>query len=150
VVLAGVALVAVVSPPSSLRDPREVGFGAAAVDAETGIRAEPNDVLVPYSTVFLAALADVEDGVSLPHAPGDEILRALDHVDEPIGAVHLAIPTEPWTVQRLAGPFDKPGALAAAAGALAAAEHTPRLRRWFAWIEPGICEALRELDRPCP
>jgi Dolichyl-phosphate-mannose-protein mannosyltransferase len=148
--LAGVAVVAVVSPSSSLRDPRELGFGTAAVDAETGIRAEPNDVLVPYSTVFLAALADVEDGVTLPHAPGDEILRALDHVEEPIGAVHLAIPTEPWTVRRLAGPFDKPGALAAAAAELAAAEHTPRLRRWFAWIEPGICEALRELDRPCP
>jgi hypothetical protein len=150
VALAGVALVAVVSPPSSLRDPREVGFGTAAVDAKTGSRAEPNDVLVPYSTVFLAALSDVDEALALPHAPGDEILRALDHVEEPIGAVHLAIPTEPWTVQRIPGPFDKPGALAAAADALAAAEHTPRLRRWFAWIEPGLCEALRELDRPCP
>jgi hypothetical protein len=145
-----IAVVAVVSPASSLRDPRELGFGTTAIDAETGIRAEAGDVLVPYSTVFLAALRDVEGAVALPHAPGNEILSALDHADEPIGAVHVAIPTEPWTVRRFEGPFDKPGAVAAAADALAAAEHTPRLRKWFAWIEPGLCEALRELNRRCP
>jgi hypothetical protein len=150
VALAAIALAAVVSPASSLRDPRELGFGTTAVDAATGIGADSNDVLVPYSTVFLAALSDVEEGVALPHAPGDEIVRALDHVEGPIGAVHVAIPTEPWTVRRLEGSFDKPGALAAAAQALAEAEHTPRLRKWFAWIEPGLCEALREFDRPCP
>jgi hypothetical protein len=148
--LAAIALVAVVSPASSLRDPRELGFGTTPVDAATGIRAETGDLLVPYSTVFLAALPDVANALALPHAPGNEIVRALDHAEEPIGAVHVAIPTEPWTVRRLDGPFDKPGALAAAARALAEAEHTLRLRRWFSWIEPGLCEALRELDRPCP
>jgi hypothetical protein len=107
-------------------------------------------VLVPYSTVFLASLPDVDGALALPHAPGDQIVRTLGHAEEPIGAVHVAIPTEPWTVRRLEGPFDKPGAIAAAAAALAEAEHTPRLRKWFAWIEPGLCEALRELDRPCP
>jgi Dolichyl-phosphate-mannose-protein mannosyltransferase len=150
VACAAIALVAVVSPASSLRDPRELAFGTTEIDAETGIRAGAGDLLVPYSTVFLAALPGVEDAVALPHAPGDEIVRALDHVDGPIGAVHVAIPTDPWTLRRLEGPFDKPAAIAAAAEALAEAKHTPRLRKWFAWIEPGLCEALRELDRPCP
>jgi hypothetical protein len=147
--LAGIALVAVLSPASALRDPRQLEFGTTRVAAVTGIRAGANELLVPYSTVFLAALPDVADAVALPHAPGDEIVRALDHAEAPIQAVHVAIPTEPWTVRRLSGPFEKPDALAAAARTLADAEHTPRLRKWFAWIEPGLCEALRELDRPC-
>lgn len=149
-VVAAIAVIAVASPASSLRDPRELGFGTTQIGAANGIHADANDVLVSYSTVFLAALPDIEDALALPHAPGDGILRALDNVEEPIGAVHLAIPTEPWTVRRLDGPFDKPGAIAAAADALAEADHTPRLEKWFAWIEPGYCEALRELDRPCP
>jgi hypothetical protein len=148
--LAAVALVALLAPPSSLRDPRELGFGTTIVGADTGVRAGTNDVLVPYSTVFLASLRDVDGALALPHAPGDEIVRALEHAGEPIEAVYVAIPTEPWTVRRLAGPFDKPGAITAAATALADAEHTQRLRTWFAWIEPGLCEALRELNRPCP
>jgi hypothetical protein len=148
--LAAIALVAVVAPASALRDPRDLTFGSAPVDAPTSLRAEANDVLVPYATVFLAALPDVQEAVALPHAPGDDVVRTLDHVDEPIGAVYVAIPTQPWTVRRLRGPFDKPGAIAAAARALAEAEHTPRLRKWFAWIEPGLCEALRELERRCP
>jgi hypothetical protein len=150
VAVAAVALVAVVAPPSALRDPRELGFGTATVGARTGVRAAAGDVLVPYSTVFLASLGDVDGALALPHAPGDEIVRTLDHVDEPIGAVYVAIPTEPWSVRRLDGPFNKPAAISAAATALAEAEHTPRLRKWFAWIEPGLCEALRELSRPCP
>ena len=148
--LAAVALVAILAPPSALRDPRELGFGTTPVGTETRIRAAGDDVLVPYSTVFLASLQDVNGALALPHAPGNQILRTLDHAGEPIGAVYVAIPTEPWSVRRIEGPFDRPAALSAAADALADAEHTPRLRRWFAWIEPGLCEALRELDRPCP
>jgi hypothetical protein len=148
--LAGIVLVTVVSPVSSLRDPRELGFGTAPVGVDADVRAGSHDVLVPYSSVFLAALPEVSGALALPHARGDEIVRALDHAEEPIDAVHVAIPTEPWTVRRLEGPFDKPGAVAAAARALADAEHSPRLRKWFAWIEPGYCEALRQLDRACP
>jgi Dolichyl-phosphate-mannose-protein mannosyltransferase len=150
VAVAAIALVAVLAPPSSLRDPRELGFGTTAVGAENGVHTATGDVLVPYSTVFLASLPNVDGALALPHAPGDQIVRTLEHAEEPIGAVHVAIPTEPWTVRRLEGPFDKPSAIAAAAAALAEAEHTPRLRKWFAWIEPGLCEALRELNRPCP
>ena len=151
VCLATIALAALASPASALRDPREFGFATTSVgDMRWSIHARRNDVLLPYATVYLAALPDVRDAVALPHAPGDLIVRTLEHVDEPIGAVYVAIPTEPWTVLRLQGPFDRPGAVAAAAGALSKADHTPALDKWFAWIEPGLCGALRQLDRPCP
>jgi hypothetical protein len=151
VALAAVALAALAAPESSLRDPREFGFGSISPDgAGESISAGSNDLLLPYSAVFLAALPDVRNAIALPHAPGEEILRALEHAEEPIGAVYVAIPTEPWTVRKLEGPFDKPGALAAAAQNLARAGHPPTLDRWFAWIEPGLCEALRTLSRPCP
>jgi mannosyltransferase len=144
-----VALIAVTSPASALRDPRELGF-ATASGGTPSIHARENDLLLPYSAAFLAALPDVRDAVALPHAPGDEILRALEHAGEPIGAVYVAIPTQPWTVLRLEGPFAKPDALAAAARRLHDFQHPPRLDKWFAWIEPGLCEALHELGRACP
>jgi hypothetical protein len=148
--LALIALIAFVSPASALRDPREFGFGSASRDEAPVIHARENDLLLPYSAVFLAALPDVRRALALPHGPGDEILRALEHADEPVGAAYLAVPTEPSTVRHLDGPFDKAGALGAAAKTVHEYEGTPELRNWLAWIEPGLCEALRELDRACP
>jgi hypothetical protein len=145
-----VAVLAVVSPASALRDPRELAAGSSPTSERHAIRAGPHDLLLPYASVYLRELPRVHEALALPHARGDDIVRALDHVEEPIGAVYVAIPTTPWTVRRLDGPFDKPGALTAAAEALAEADHEPGLRKWFAWIEPGVCEALRKLDRPCP
>jgi Dolichyl-phosphate-mannose-protein mannosyltransferase len=145
-----IAVLAVVAPASALRDPRELGAASSPTSERHVIRAGPHDLLVPYASVYLRELPDVHRALALPHARGDDILRTLDHVDEPIGAVYVAIPTKPWTVRRIAGPFDKPGALAAAARTLAQADHPPELRRWFAWIRPGLCEALRKLDRACP
>jgi hypothetical protein len=148
--LGSIALLALVSPPSALRDPRELGFGTAPVEGVRLRGVESGHLLIPYSTVFLAGLPDVRKAVALPHAPGDDIIRALEHAEEPLGAVHVAIPADPWRLEVAYGPFDKGEALAAAADALARTAHTPRLRKWFAWIEPGVCEALRELNRPCP
>jgi hypothetical protein len=150
VVVALIALIAVVSPASALRDPREFGLASASPDEAPTIHAREDDLLLPYSAVFLATLPDVRGALALPHAPGDEILRALEHADEPVGAVYLAVPTKPWTVRRLDGPFDKSGALSAAAETVHGYEKTPELRDWLAWIEPGLCEALRELNRACP
>jgi hypothetical protein len=149
-VLGLIALIAFVSPASALRDPREFGFGSASSDERPAIHAGENDLLLPYSAVFLAALPDVRRALALPHGPGDEILRALEHADEPVGAVYLAVPAEPWTVRRLDGPFDKPGALSAAAETVNEYEDAPQLSDWREWIEPGLCEALRKLDRACP
>jgi hypothetical protein len=145
-----IAALAVVAPASALRDPRDFVAASSPVSERHAIRAGPNDVLLPYASPYLRELPHVRRALALPHASGDDIVRTLDHAREPIGAVYVAIPTRPWTVRRLQGPFDEPGALAAAAQALADADHPPELRRWFAWIEPGLCEALRKLDRPCP
>ncbi|HKY12930.1 MAG TPA: hypothetical protein VJL85_06300 [Gaiellaceae bacterium] len=150
VVVALIGLIAVVSPASALRDPREFGFGSASPDETAAVHADADDLLLPYSSVFLLALPDVRGALALPHGPGDEILRALEHADEPVDAVYLAVPTKPWTVRRLDGPFEKSGALSAAAETVHEYEATPELRDWLAWIEPGLCEALRELDRACP
>lgn len=148
--LAGIVLAAAASPPSSLRDPRELGFASVPQGEHHTIRAGSRDILIPYSAVFLKELPDVRSALALPHAPGDEILRALDHANQPIGDVYLAIPTSPWTVRRLQGPFDRAGAVEAVARTLADTPHPAALDRWFAWIEPGLCEALRKLGRPCP
>ena len=145
-----IAALAVVAPASALRDPRDFVAASSPISERHKLRAGPNDLLLPYASPYLRELPDVRRALALPHASGDDILRTLDHAREPIGAVYVAIPTRPWTVRRLQGPFDKPGALSAAAQALADADHPPELRRWFAWIEPGLCEALRELDRACP
>jgi hypothetical protein len=145
-----VALIAVTSPASALRDPREFELASASPGEVPVVRARENDLLMPYAAVFLPSLPDVRGALALPHGPGNEIVRALEHADEPVGAVHLAIPTRPWTVLRLEGPFDKGEALAAAAGRLEAFPHYSALDKWFAWVQPGLCEALRELNRACP
>jgi hypothetical protein len=148
--LAGIALAAAASPASALRDPREFGFASVPREEHHTIRAGSHDVLIPYSAVFLKELPHVRTAVALPHAPGREILRAVDHAEQPIGDVYVAIPTSPWTVRRIEGPFDRAGAIEAVARELAETPHPHALDRWFAWIEPGLCEALSKLGRPCP
>ena len=145
-----VVLIAVTAPASSLRDPREIGFATAVPGDGPSVRADANDLLVPYSAVFLASLSDLRRAVALPHAPGNEIVAAVDHADEPIGTVRVAVPTKPWTLLSADGPFTKERALLAAAALLHGFEDRDGLEEWFAWIEPGLCEALRELREACP
>jgi hypothetical protein len=145
-----VALIAATSPASALRDPREIGFATASPGSAPSIRAAESDLLLPYSAVFLASLPDVRQALALPHAPGDEILAALEHAEEPIGAVYVAVPTPGWSVLVAEGPFTKAEALSAAASRLRGFEERQGLEHWLDWIEPGLCEALRELGKPCP
>jgi hypothetical protein len=138
-----VALVAVTSPPSALRDPRELGIATVAPDDAVEVHARENDLLLPYSPAFLAGLGGVHGALALPHGPADDVVRALEHAAEPIGNVYLAVPTEPWTVRPLTGPFDRAGALAAAVTAADQYAKTPNFPRWREWLEPGLCSALR-------
>jgi hypothetical protein len=148
--LALVAAVAVVAPSSALRDPRTFELGTSPADEKPSIRAGRHDLLLPYEPVFLAALPDVRHALALPHAPADEIVRTLEHADEPIGTVLIAVPTKPATVLRAHGPFDKTGALSAAARTVGRFQHSSSLDWWFDRLERGLCEALRDLARPCP
>ena len=138
-----VALIAVTSPASALRDPRVLGVASVAPGDAPEVHARENDLLLPYSAVFLAALPDVRESVALPHGPGDDVLRALDHVEQPVGTVYVAVPTEPWTVLALRGPYGKANALAAAVSAAHRYPKTPNFPGWREWLEPGLCAALR-------
>ena len=149
-----VGVIAVTSPASALRDPRDFELASVDPDEEPSIRAGQNDVLLPYAAVFLASLSDVRQALALPHAPGEEIVAALEHADEPIDTLHVAVPPSgrsgTWTVVPLKGPFDRAEAIAAAAEYLARLDNPEAPQWWLDWIEPGLCEALRKLDRGCP
>jgi hypothetical protein len=148
--LALVAVVAVVAPASALRDPRTFELGTSPANEKPSIRAGRHDLLIPYEPVFLSALPDVRRALALPHAPTDEIVRTLEHADEPIGTVVIAVPTKPPTVLRARGPFDKAEALSAAARTVRGFQHPSSLEWWFDRLERGLCGALRHLAQPCP
>jgi hypothetical protein len=145
-----VAAASLVSPASALRDPRELGFGSIPRAEHHALKAGSHDLLIPYSAVYLNELPAVRRGLALPHGRGEDIRRTLEHADTPIDAVYVAIPTRPWTIHRLRGPFDRAGAIEAVARSLAATPHPRALDGWFAWIQPGLCDALRKLGKPCP
>lgn len=146
-VVAVVAL-AVSAPASALRDPRELGLTPTEVQAS--VRAGPDDVLFPYSIAFLEELPDVRDAQALPQGPGSAILDALEHAGEPIGAVHMAVPRDEWSVVTLEGPFNDSGALNAAVTMIATSRHPSELDWWYELVERGLCDALSELGSGCP
>ena len=140
VVVVAAVLFAVVSPASGLRDPRELGL--LPEEAAASLRAGPNDLLVPYATPFLASLDSVRQSLALPQGPGEEIVATLEHADEPIGAVHIALPREEWTVETLRGPFGKDEALRAAARRVATAPHPQDLDWWYELVGRGLNDAV--------
>jgi Dolichyl-phosphate-mannose-protein mannosyltransferase len=136
VVVAAVIAGAVLAPASALRDPRELGL--LPTKTAEGVRAGSGELLFPYATPFLAELGGVREALALPQGPGDQILRTLEHADETIRAVHVAVPREQWEVVTIRGPFDKEGALLAAADAIAESPHPPELDWWYALVERGL------------
>jgi hypothetical protein len=141
VVVVAAVLLALVSPASDLRDPRELGL--LPEEGTASVRAGPDDLLVPYATPFLADVGSVREALALPQGPGDQILKALEHADEPIRAVHVAVPRRDWQVVTIRGPLDKQRALAAAADAIASAEHPAALDWWYELVERGLRDAQR-------
>jgi hypothetical protein len=136
VVVAGVIVLAVASPASGLMDPRELGL--LPTETPATVRADAGDLLFPYATPFLAELGSVREALALPQGSGDQILRTLEHADEPIRALHVAVPREQWDVVTLRGPFDKERALQAAAKTIATARHPPELDWWYELVERGL------------
>jgi len=140
VVVAAVIAGAFLAPASALRDPRELGLLPTATPGD--VRGGAGDLLFPYATPFLAELGSVQEALALPQGPGDQILRALDHADEPIRAVRVALPRREWEVVTIRGPLEKRRALAAAADAIANAAHPPALDWWYELVERGLRDAL--------
>ncbi len=142
VVVAAVIAGAVVAPASALRDPRELGLLPTATPEP--VRAGAGELLFPYATPFLAGIGGVRDALALPQGPGDQILRTIEHADEPIRAVHVALPRREWEVVTLRGRFDKERALEAAAETISTARHPPELDWWYELVERGLRDALSD------
>jgi mannosyltransferase len=165
--LAAVSAVAVFSA-QGIVDPRTITY-TAALGSEEAL-AEPaawlekrvgdGDVLYPYSSVFLAALPESGEAVSLPRGQAQSLLAAVDRLDYPVRGLFVAIPAEgplgAWTIMRVPGPFaDAMALLQRTLGALQAQRATlpanapEPLQDWFGLNETVLCEALSTLGAEC-
>jgi hypothetical protein len=166
-VVAAVALVAAFSP-HGISDPRSITY-TAALGSEQALaepaawlrdNVEPNDVLYPYSSVFLAALPEAGDAHALPRGQSQSLLAALDWVDYPTGDLYVGVPVgggdfSAWTIVRVEGPLaDRTAVLGEIRHALAGArssveEPAPALAAWFELNETVLCESLSALGSEC-
>jgi hypothetical protein len=175
-----VAVVAAISPPG-IHDPRSITY-TAVLGSEESVAAparylkrhvRERDVLYPYSSVFLAALPQAGDAVSLPRGQTQSLVAAVKRVDYPVREVFIAIPSgddfpfgnfgvigeqvfPSWILVRRIGPFQNEVALlqdiyASLEPARAALLPTaPRpLAGWFDLNMDVICNSLRELGSEC-
>jgi Dolichyl-phosphate-mannose-protein mannosyltransferase len=177
VALAGLAVVALLST-QGIQDPRSITY-TAALGGENALAApaawlranvQPNDVLYPYSSVFLAALPEAGEARGLPRAQVQSLLAALDRVDYPSGDLYVAVPTGTtkigpvpdghpfgsWLLIRKEGPFaDRAAVLKAAAASLTAARAKLQgpvpsdLDGWFELNGFILCESLAKLGSGC-
>ncbi|MGH3041285.1 MAG: hypothetical protein ACRDNG_06055 [Gaiellaceae bacterium] len=194
-VVAVVAFVAVLSPPGGVRDPREwpnVVLGGGRDGTATGSRERlgppadwlretvgANDLLFPFSSVFLAGLPATGEAVALPYSQTTLLQSAVDRLGEPARAVSVAVPVGQaevdlerleselgdgyevrlfpgWLLARAEGPFAEPvGALAATAAVLGSSldavevDRYPELRFY---VERGLrttCQTLASLGSAC-
>ena len=103
-----VAVVAVLSPPGGVRDPREwpnVVLGGGPDETATGGRERlgppadwlretvaDGDLLFPFSPVFLAGLPATGEASSLPYSQTTLLESAVRRLSEPSGALVVAVP----------------------------------------------------------
>jgi hypothetical protein len=149
-------------------DPRSVTY-TAALGSEEALaepaawleeRVDKDDVLYPYSSVFLAALPESGEAVSLPRGQAQSLLAAVERLDYPARDLFVAIPAEGplggWTIVRAPGPFaDAPSLLQRALGTLQAVRVTlpanapEPLEGWFDLNSTVLCDALSTLGSEC-
>jgi Dolichyl-phosphate-mannose-protein mannosyltransferase len=187
-----VAVVAVVSPPGGERDPRywpDVVLEGGPEVIATGSRERltppadwlretvaEDDLLFPFSAVFLAALPETGEATTLPYSQTSLLEHAVARVDEPAGAVVVAVPVGDarvdlgrleeelgegydvrlfpgWLLVRSEGPFpEAEAALSPTAEVLTAAldavevDRYPELRFYVERSLLSVCETVGE---PC-
>jgi len=175
--LVALAVVAALST-QGVNDPRAITYTAAlgspsAVAAPaTWLRANvgENDVLYPYSSVYLAALPEAGRARGLPRAQVQSLLAALDRIDYPSGDLYVAVPAGTsrrldaraplpglqdfgsWMLIRVPGPFaDRDAVLRALAVTLAHARGDipaplpAPLAGWFELNRSVVCKSGAEL-----
>jgi len=178
--LVGLAVVAALST-QGINDPRSITYTAAlgswsaVATPATWLRGEveDNDVLYPYSSVYLAALPQAGEARALPRAQVQSLLAALDRLDYPTGDVYVAVPTGnservgppeaitgvhdfgSWLIVKVEGPFTEPEAvLRATERTLFYVRHSlarppAPLAGWFELNRAVICESLSKLGSQC-
>lgn len=196
VALAAVAVVLVASPVGGVTDPRDwpndvLGGGPAGIAVGSPERVapaaawlerevRPDDVLFPYSVVYLAALPATRHATTLPYAQTETVLRALDRVRTPARRLFVSVPVGqgrvdfgrlealvgdrfhpvrlgPWLIVRGGGPYrDGHAVLLATYTALAAVRSsmpgplTNQLDWYYRTTLSVLCGSLRTFGERCP
>ncbi len=175
--LVALALVAALST-QGIDDPRSITY-TAALGSRTAVAAPAawlranvgeNDVLYPYSSLYLAALPEAGEARGLPRAQVQSLLASLDRVDYPSGDVYVAVPVGTtgsgqvqggrdfgsWLIIRVGGPLaDEKAVLRAIDRSLALSEAQLQppvpapLAGWFELNRAVICESLAKLGSQC-
>ncbi|MEX0817050.1 MAG: hypothetical protein WD027_06375 [Gaiellales bacterium] len=176
IALAGVGLLAAFGT-QGINDPRDITY-IAPLGTKQHLAApadwlrdeiEEDDVLYPYSSVFLAALPEAGKAFGLPRAQPQSLIEAAERVDFPTRAIFVAVPTGTaringpvpgedfgsWLLVEVEGPFpDAAALLRAASGVLAEVRpsltNVPELLAdWFELNREVLCDALSRLGSEC-
>jgi Dolichyl-phosphate-mannose-protein mannosyltransferase len=142
--VAALAAVVLVAPAGGITDPRDwsndvlgggpperaLGGESALAQPSRWLRASvgPNDVLFPYSAVYLSGLPATGEATALPYSQTALLLRSLERVPSPVGDIFVSVPIgdasldrsvlaaqlgpqysyerfDRWLLVRVAGPF---------------------------------------------
>jgi Dolichyl-phosphate-mannose-protein mannosyltransferase len=166
VAIAAVFVLALFAPKDVASDPRVLPAATrdAVRDPAAWIRTrvEENDVLFPYSPVYLAALPEAGQATVISRARSDLLLRGLDRADLPVGKAFLAIPGgehglgagyrvqrfRHWLLLEVSGPFaDRTAVLSALYRAVETIE--PR-DAFVVKARTALRNALCALGEECP
>jgi hypothetical protein len=193
--IAAIAAVAIAAPAGGITDPRDwsndvLGGGPPerALGSEDALAApsrwlrstvDPDDVLFPYSAVYLAALTATGDATALPYSQASLLLRSLERV-RASGQVFVSVPIgdasldrsvlagqlgpqysyerfDRWLLFRVSGPFETPEAVVlaiyttlVAARDAAEGEVHYELSWYFKVSLATLCGSIRALGEVCP
>jgi Dolichyl-phosphate-mannose-protein mannosyltransferase len=170
--VAAVAALALIAPEGGLEDPRYLSSGKRfALDAPADFlrgAVAADDVLFPYSPVYLAALPATREADVLTRARAELVRRELERLELPVSKVYVAVPLDGarldedalerpnlavhrfryWLLLEAAGPFaDESETVTAALEAVEAADaaitsEPLRLRGYFRQSRAALSGSL--------
>jgi hypothetical protein len=180
VAVAAVALAAALAPAGGEADPRKGVAGEpealAAPVAWLDSHVKSDDVLFPYSSLYLAALPTTRHATVLTtRGPGDIVGQGLERVKLPVGSLFISAPLGPnplldvdrmqtelgdrfdvhlfgsWLLVEAKGPFaDRGSMLASGVRIVDAVETASDGRIFLNRYRRPLCVGLRSLGATCP